>query len=673
VAQIAFFLSLLSLFLSENNMLQASLPANHYSVLRDADFGTKPNTADWQSKHTTLPNKLAALPWEPTVFDANKPSRQNTPARTPLPASTPVSPMRYLLQQECFEFDGMVYGTLSAVIHASGAANGIPLYLIHWVGTVAEVITQYHIAAVHNLVAEKFNKHVWTTAEQLDGMRSNIKMTTAHQDSLRRHVNNHIERYNSATNTFNDKIEHINTTFQEMDDKLNNLTLIVDGMNTDNRPIAMAHQSLIKCQKHIKRLNVKLWDLTTCKYMPTAPSTMDWSKTPAPKPDWANTWGQTAPPPAPLGIPPPQPAVAPTPAAPAPAPAWTLPPGFVYNPAAPLVAAQAPPALAAPAPCPCIANPPKFLGNTKDMTLEEWLQKIGLWLHNSNIVTDNNKIAHTLQHLEKGAAQYMDQYYKAAITGQPLGGWANFVVALHTAYTELNPKKNAQQHLDKVCNHKHASLAKFVEEFQIYAHCSGYLDKELILRINTQRPANVLTAIVNMSLTNPTAIPTNWQAYLELLLNIEMKFRQEKPVPKGTTTTMVNVIKDTNKKQPLNAEQIAWCKEGLCFKCSKHLHVPRQGCCAPKYKGLFNVPREYLDLFRKNAEKACKKRKDKQTVAVTMGQNADSSDSLSKPNNESLNALCMQHEALGKFLAGSTVNACIEEVVKKEDFLVGTL
>jgi hypothetical protein len=65
--------------------------------------------------------------------------------------------------------------------------------------------------------------------------------------------------------------------------------------------------------------------------------------------------------------------------------------------------------------------------------------------------------------------------------------------------------------------------------------------------------------------------------------------------------------------------------------------------------------------------------KDKQTVAVTTGQNANSSDSSPKPNNESLNALCAQHKALGKLLAGSMVNARIEEVVKKEDFLVGTL
>jgi hypothetical protein len=453
----------------------------------------------------------------------------------------------------------------------------------------------------------------------------------------------------------------------------NNLTLIVDSMNLDNRPISTAHQSLVKCQEHIKWLNVKLQDLSARKYMPAAPLTMDWSKTLAPKPDWANAWGQTAPLLAPLGIPPPQPVVAPTPAAPAPVPAWTLPPRFVYNPAAPLVAAQAPPVPAAPAPCPHIADPPKFLGNTKDMTLKEWLQKIGLWLRNSNIITDNNKIAHMLQHLEKGATQYMDQYYKAAITGQPLGGWANFIAALHTAYAELNPKKNAQQHLDKVCDHKHLSLAKFAEEFWIYAHHSGYLDKELISRIDAQCPANILVAIVNMSLTNPMAIPTNWQGYLKLLLNIKMKFHQEKPAPKGTTTTTVNVIKDTNKKQLLNAEQIAWCKEGLCFKCSKHPRVPRQGCCAPKYKGLFNVPKEYLDLFQKNAEKACKKRKDKQTIAVTTGQNADSSDSPPKPNDESLNTLRAQHKALGKFLAGSTVNACIKEVVEKEDFLVGTL
>jgi hypothetical protein len=267
----------------------------------------------------------------------------------------------------------------------------------------------------------------------------------------------------------------------------------------------------------------------------------------------------------------------------------------------------------------------------------------------------------------------MDQYFKVAITGQSLGNWAGFVQALHMAYVELNPERNAQEHLDKVCSHKHLSLAKFAEEFGIYAHRSGYSDKELIARIDAQRPANVLAAIVNMSLSNPAGIPTNWQGYLKLLLNIEMKFCQEKPVSKGTTSTTVNVIKDTDEKQPLNSEQLKWCKKGLCFKCRKHPRIPGQGCRAPKYKGLFNVPKEYLDLFRKNAEKAREKRKDKQTVAVTTGQDANSPDSLPKPNNESLNALRAQHKALGKFLAGSTVAARIEEVVEKEDFLVGTL
>ena len=42
--------------------------------------------------------------------------------------------------------------------------------------------------------------------------------------------------------------------------------------------------------------------------------------------------------------------------------------------------------------------------------LEQLLQKMGIWFHIQNIVTDEDRITMALWYLEDGAATYMDDY-----------------------------------------------------------------------------------------------------------------------------------------------------------------------------------------------------------------------------------------------------------------------
>jgi hypothetical protein len=50
---------------------------------------------------------------------------------------------------------------------------------------------------------------------------------------------------------------------------------------------------------------------------------------------------------------------------------------------------------------PKIADPPKFKGNkTGKITLEQWLQKVGIWLRYQDIKSDEDKITTTLMYLE---------------------------------------------------------------------------------------------------------------------------------------------------------------------------------------------------------------------------------------------------------------------------------
>jgi hypothetical protein len=207
VAQIALFLALLSLFSEQNMTLCAPSPAhNHYAVLNDKDFGTKPDTMDHASEYMAQANEPVAMPWQPTAIDQPTPqgaswpmTREHTPTQpaqptpaavTPAPSNTPVSPMRYVPQHENFEYNSAVYGTLAGAIHASGKDQCIPAHLVDWVGTVAEAITQYHTAAINNTLAEKFNNFLRDNNEQLEAVNNNIGQTDARHNAL-------VDTYNS--------------------------------------------------------------------------------------------------------------------------------------------------------------------------------------------------------------------------------------------------------------------------------------------------------------------------------------------------------------------------------------------------------------------------------------------------------------------------------------------
>ena len=83
---------------------------------------------------------------------------------------------------------------------------------------------------------------------------------------------------------------------------------------------------------------------------------------------------------------------------------------------------------------PKIADPPRFKGKTQDLTVEQWLQKLGIWFWYQNIVKDEDKITIALLFLEGGAQSYMDDYAKKAAEGDHLGTWDVFVDWLRSGY-----------------------------------------------------------------------------------------------------------------------------------------------------------------------------------------------------------------------------------------------
>ena len=72
---------------------------------------------------------------------------------------------------------------------------------------------------------------------------------------------------------------------------------------------------------------------------------------------------------------------------------------------------------------PKVADPPKYKGNKSDLTLEQWLQKLGIWFRYQNITSDEDKITAALMFIEGGVQSFMDDYAQNAANGAALGTW----------------------------------------------------------------------------------------------------------------------------------------------------------------------------------------------------------------------------------------------------------
>lgn len=245
-------------------------------------------------------------------------------------------------------------------------------------------------------------------------------------------------------------------------------------------------------------------------------------------------------------------------------------------------------------PRPRIGEPPKFKGATSDMTLENWLTRVEIWLRFQGIVTDDEKIMATMLMLEGGAHAYMDDYSTKITQSLSLGTWAEFIDRLNKGYRQLAPEKDAQAKLDEWCKKNHKTIAKFAENFRLYAFKSGYSDVELIRRIDQQRTNRIKDIVVTIEQTQPTRIPKTWEAYLDYMLSLEMNLREDQqftrpaaPTSKDPTPMDVDALK---KPEKMTKEQEDWLAAKKCFRCGKHPYKKGDRCRSPKYKGFYELP-----------------------------------------------------------------------------------
>ncbi|TBU36369.1 hypothetical protein BD309DRAFT_1024389, partial [Dichomitus squalens] len=227
------------------------------------------------------------------------------------------------------------------------------------------------------------------------------------------------------------------------------------------------------------------------------------------------------------------------------------------------------------------SEPPKYKGNKgSDITLEQWLQKMGLWFCVQNITTDDNKITLALMYLEGGAHDYVKDYVETASSGRTLGSWTDFVNRLKAGYRQLAPEKTAQTSLEEWCSKSHSTVIQFAENFRRYASKSGYADVELIQRIDNQvgKNSQILTVMTAMRQVNPVLILTKWEHYLHWVLKLEMETRGNQAKSSSQQHTTSRPPRDPNtidvdamcKPEKLLKEQLKCLDKKLCFRCSKH-------------------------------------------------------------------------------------------------------
>jgi hypothetical protein len=158
-------------------------------------------------------------------------------------------------------------------------------------------------------------------------------------------------------------------------------------------------------------------------------------------------------------------------------------------------------------------------------------------------------------------------------------------------------------------------MKDFAQDFCQQATKTAYSNADLIERIKCKRPEAVANLQTSMEL-NGNMPPRTWPEYLQQVVEIDKKVRNEKAAAKTTqhhsTSTQLSkthnaMDMDSMQKKPskekvdLMSEQLAWHKDGKCILCSTHKWVYKEKCPKPleKYRGkAYNVDVLYAGLTR---------------------------------------------------------------------------
>lgn len=324
-----------------------------------------------------------------------------------------------------WEYEGLSFDSLDAVAAYAAERNGIPADIRDWVLICFNQYAQRDHAQTYNMLGRKITEH-WVLARE----------EARHYAQIVQDLDERLTRMEHNRLSVGLKVTKLQSENQRRSEESRELKSQVDVLVANN----MVFQQAIKLLRDENQDLRNQIDALRAAGIPP----------PAPPP--------TRPPPPSFALPPPRPPAPPFPPAP---PAPLAPP----QPAQPTANDRKPK----------IPDPPKFAGKDKGskLTLDQWLQKMNVWIRYQGFTRDNDKIIAALMFLEEGPLSYMSEYSRLAAEDQDLGTWAQFVARLSTGYRDYSPEKTARAKLEEHCAKKHATLTAFAEQFRLHAHKSG--------------------------------------------------------------------------------------------------------------------------------------------------------------------------------------------------------
>ena len=484
----------------------------------------------------------------------------NSPPATSF--NSPTESLHAATQSNEWTFNGMTFDSLDAAAAFAAEQSNIPAYIRDWVLVCFATYAQRDHAATFNMLGHKITEHRALAREETKVYARKIfdldeRLSRMEQDRLRLGL----------------KVSELQAENRRRSEETMELKRQVEVLANNDQVFQQAVKFL---KDENQDLRNQINALRTAGISPPVP------RFTAPTPQPTQPLPPVFPPPPPPG--PPMPPFPPAPPAP--------------------VAPQQPVQPTSNDKKPKIPDPPKFAGKDKGskLTLDQWLQKMNIWIRYQGFVQDNSKIIAALMFLEEGPLSYMSEYSQRASDGRDLGTWAEFVARLSTGYRDYSPEKTARAKLEEHCAKKHATLTAFAEQFRLHAHKSGYSDAELIARIERHLSQQIRGHMITLKTIDPTRIPTAWEGYLEFVLGQEAEFRTARDPSQSTSHTNVSTpAKDPNamdidavrqspQQQDLTQEQHTWWEKKLCFRCGKHPYVKGEKCRNPKHKGWFKLP-----------------------------------------------------------------------------------
>ncbi|PCH43699.1 hypothetical protein WOLCODRAFT_58838, partial [Wolfiporia cocos MD-104 SS10] len=172
-----------------------------------------------------------------------------------------------------------------------------------------------------------------------------------------------------------------------------------------------------------------------------------------------------------------------------------------------------------------VPPPPEFSGADGKVQAKEWIEKLGLYFSKVKPADDEERITTALYRLSGEAYWFMGPMLEKAGNGEPLGTWADFKKQILNQYAKKTDKEIAEKEIKAF----YGTSGKKQVETNFFTYCSKFrtlgrlseIDGTTLLReFKEVLPEKVRDHVAILTRVTPAAIPTDWDKYVDLCLEL---------------------------------------------------------------------------------------------------------------------------------------------------------